>query len=205
VKPTRLMSPPGTYFVTFSTWQRRRLFVVEPYTRLFLKTVYGYRRQGKFQLHAFVLMPEHVHLLLTPAEDVTLERSVQLIKGGYSHAFGIEFGKHKEVWQRGFTDHRIRHREDFEKHRQYIHNNPVIRRLVDRPQNIATARHTQDSNWTSCPQRLKPQLRNGESARLEVVPFPKTFMVRDDVIRTDAERARGIVRCSWTSIGVDGI
>ena len=29
VKPTRMMSPPGTYFVTFATWQRRRLFVVE--------------------------------------------------------------------------------------------------------------------------------------------------------------------------------
>ena len=132
MKPTRRMSPPGTYFVTFSTWQRRRLFVVEPYTRLFLKTIYGYRRQGKFQLHAFVVMPEHIHLLLTPGEDVTLERSVQLIKGGYSHALGVEFGKHKGVWQRGFTDHRIREHEDFEKHRQYIHNNPVVRRLVDR-------------------------------------------------------------------------
>ena len=131
MKPTRLMSPPGTYFVTFSTWQRRRLVVVEPYARLFLKTMYAYRGQGNFQLHAFVLMPEHVHLLLTPAEDVTLERSVQLIKGGYSHAFGVDFGKHKEVWQRGFTDHRIRDREDFEKHRQYIHNNPVIRWLMD--------------------------------------------------------------------------
>src|ERR1700730_3207230 len=74
------MSPPGTYFVTFSTYRRYRLFVVERYARLFLKTTYGYRRQRKFQLHAFVLMPEHVHLLLTPAEDVTLERSVQLIK-----------------------------------------------------------------------------------------------------------------------------
>jgi putative transposase len=63
---------------------------------------------------------------------VTLEPSVQLIKGGYSHAFGVEFGKHKEVWQRGFTDHRIREREDFKKHRQYIHNNPVVRGLVDR-------------------------------------------------------------------------
>ena len=70
MKPTRLMSPPGTYFVTFATWRRQRLFVVERYARLFLRTIYAYGRQGKFQLHAFVLMPEHVHLLLTPAEDV---------------------------------------------------------------------------------------------------------------------------------------
>src|SRR5580658_207992 len=72
LKPGRLISPPGTYFVTFSTWQRRRLFVVENYARLFLQTLYRYRREGRYKLHAFVLMPEHVHLLLTSAHDVTL-------------------------------------------------------------------------------------------------------------------------------------
>ena len=69
-------------------------------------------------------------MLLTPAKDVTLERVVQLIKGGYSHKFGSEFGRKKEVWQRGFTDHRIRDSRDYEIHREYIHQNPVKRRLV---------------------------------------------------------------------------
>jgi REP element-mobilizing transposase RayT len=73
VKPTRLISPPGTYFVTFATFQRRRLFIVESYASLFLETLYGYRRQRRYQLHAFVLMPDHVHLPLTPAFDLTLE------------------------------------------------------------------------------------------------------------------------------------
>ena len=100
-KPTRTISPPGTYFVTFITWQRRRLFVDA----------------------------EHVHLLLTPASDVTLERAIQLIKGGYSHAFGLEF-RGREVCQRGFTDHRIRDAEDFARHREYIHQNPVKRGLA---------------------------------------------------------------------------
>jgi putative transposase len=131
VKPTRTKSPPGgTYFVTFSTWQKTRLFVVESYAKLFLKTMYGYKRQGSFQLHAFVLMPEHAHLLLTPALNITLERSVQLIKGGYSHNFGLEFGRKQTVWQRGFTDHRIRDAHDFAAHREYIHQNPVARILV---------------------------------------------------------------------------
>jgi putative transposase len=132
MKPVRRIAPPGTYFITFSTWQRRRLFVIESYIRLFLKTLYGYRRQSKFLLHAFVVMPEHVHLLLTPAKDVTLERAVQLIKGGYSHAFGLEC-RGGEVWQRGFTDHRIRDDVDFENHRTYIHQNPVKRGLVNDP------------------------------------------------------------------------
>jgi len=102
---------------------------VESYSRLFLKTLYGYRRQGKFILHAFVLMPHHVHLLFTPAADVTLERVVQLIKGGYSHAVGIEISR-REIWQKGFTDHRIRDAHDFAGHRLYIHQNPVMGKLV---------------------------------------------------------------------------
>jgi putative transposase len=119
--------------VTFSTWQRRRLFVVESYVRLFLKTLYRYRRDGRYELHAFVLMPEHVHLLLTPAPNVTLEKAIQLIKGGYSHALGTEIGRKREVWQRGFTDHRIRNDQDFMHHQNYIYQNPVERRIVADP------------------------------------------------------------------------
>jgi putative transposase len=128
VKPSRKISPPGTYFITFSTWQRRRLFVVESYARLFLKTLYHYKRQDIFRLHAFVVMSEHVHLLITP--QITLERTIQLIKGGFSYSFGGEFGRTKEIWQRGFTDHRIRDGIDFDLHRGYIHRNPVKRGLV---------------------------------------------------------------------------
>ena len=163
MKPTRSMSPPGTYFVTFSTWQRRRLFVVDSYARLFLKILYGYRRQGRFQLHAFVLMPEHVHMLLTPADNETLERAMQLIKGGYSHAFGLEFGR-KEIWQRGFTDHRIRNAEDFARHRDYIHKNPVERGLVER---------AVEYRCSSAFPGYKLDVWAGKGAT-SVVPFPKS-------------------------------
>ena len=132
MKPTRLISPPGTYFVTSPTFQRRRFFVVESYARLFLKTLYGYRRQRRFQLHVFVLMPDHVHLLLTPADDITLERAMQFIKGGYSHAVGVEISR-REIWQKGFTEHRIRDAQDFAGHRLYIHQNPVMGKLVANP------------------------------------------------------------------------
>jgi putative transposase len=83
--------------VTFSTFHRRKLFVVEIYVRLFLKTLYHYRREGRYELHAFVVMPEHVHLLLTPASDVTIERAIQLIKGAYSHELGGIIGRDQEV------------------------------------------------------------------------------------------------------------
>jgi putative transposase len=119
------MSPPGTYFLTFSTFRRRLLFVLDAYARLFLKTLYHYRREGRYALHAFVVMPDHIHLLLTPAQNVTVERAVQLIKGEYSHSLGTLIGRKSEIWQRGFTDHRIRNSQDFAHHQNYIHHNPV--------------------------------------------------------------------------------
>ena len=130
MKPSRLFSPPGTYFVTFSTWNRRRLFQVENYARLFLKILFHYRRERRYFLHAFVVMPDHVHLLLTPTQSVTIERAIQLIKGGYSHALGSLIGRKSEIWQRGFTDHRIRDTQDFDHHRNYIHQNPAAGHLV---------------------------------------------------------------------------
>jgi putative transposase len=169
VKPTRLISPPGTYFVTFIAWQGRRSFVVEPYARLFLRILYGYRRQGKFRLHAFVLMPEHVHLLLTPADDVTLERAVQLIKGGFSHAFGLEY-RRGEVWQRGFSDHRIRDKEDFDRHLEYIHQNPVKRRLVERASEYRYCSAFPGLKLDKRPQRLKPPSSSALAARLKSCP-----------------------------------
>ena len=75
-------------------------------------------------------MPDHVHLIITPAPEITLERAMQFIKGGYSHAVGVEISK-REIWQKGFTDHRIRDADDFAGHRLYIHQNPVVAKLVE--------------------------------------------------------------------------
>lgn len=133
MKPTRRISPLGTYFITSATWQRRPIFVVGNAAQLFLKTLFHYREQGCYRLHTFVLMPDHIHLLITPVMDTTLERAVQLIKGGSAHMVGEDRGRGKSVWERGFADHRIRDAEDFEVHRNYILANPLKAGLVERP------------------------------------------------------------------------
>ncbi len=99
-------------------------------SELFLDTLFAYRGQGKFLLHEFVVMPDHVHLILTPDMKIPMERAVQFIKGGFSHRCSKELGVKSEIWQRGFTDHRIRDEADSERHRDYIHQNPVRAGLV---------------------------------------------------------------------------
>ena len=109
-----------TFFVTSVTWQRRELFRREKTARLFLETLFAYRERGIFQLYEFVLMPDHLHLLLAPNATISLEKTMQFIKGGFSHRFMKETGSKMEIWERSFTNHRIRDERDYEQHRRYI-------------------------------------------------------------------------------------
>jgi putative transposase len=93
-----------------------------------LATLAHYEHSG-YKLHAYVVMPDHLHLLITPTESV--EKSVQLIKGGFSFRAKRELEWTGEIWQPGFTDHRIRDEEDWLRHFEYIRQNPVDAKLVE--------------------------------------------------------------------------
>lgn len=120
-----------TYALTTATFQRRALFAVTANAELMVKMLFHYRDEGRYQLHGFVVMPEHLHALLTPSENQTIERCAQCIKGGFSHEVRAQF--HGEVWQVGFHEHRVRDGEDFRKQLGYIAANPGKRGLVDYP------------------------------------------------------------------------
>ena len=71
-------------------------------------------------------MPDHLHILLTPGQMTTLEKSVQLIKGGSSHEIGKRPSMRFPVWQAGFSpEHQIRDEADLDVHLKYIDQNPV--------------------------------------------------------------------------------
>ncbi len=114
------------FFITTVTAHRQPIFRREANANLLIETLSHYRDARKYLLHEFVIMPDHVHALLTPADEISLERVMQFIKGGFSfrlHARG-------PVWQAGFTNHRVRDVEDYEKHREYIWLNPVRAKLA---------------------------------------------------------------------------
>ena len=132
--PQRLTSH-GTFFLSTQTHGRRRLFQTDQNCELLIETLQHYRREGNYKLWSFVIMPDHIHLLITPI-GVPVERAMQLIKGGFSRMIESKF----PVWQKGFTDRRMRDREDFLVHKNYIHHNPVRARLCERPE---------DYRWSS--------------------------------------------------------
>jgi putative transposase len=151
-KPTRLQQA-GTFFITAACWNRRRLFQVDSIAELFLSCVE--RNRSHFLLHAFVVMPDHFHLLITPKE-LPLERVVQYIRGGFSRAYGLTTGSKSEVWQRGFSDVRIRNYADYLTHIQYIRQNPVVRRLVETAEEYRWSSAAGTWRLDELPQGLKP-------------------------------------------------
>jgi putative transposase len=123
--PRRGNTGHGTYYISASAFQKQSKFQSERMARLFLHTLLHYREQKNYLLHEFVLMPDHFHLLITPT--LSIERSLQLIKGGFSFRAKKERGYAGEIWQTSFYDRRVRDVEDYYAYRHYIHQNPVKR------------------------------------------------------------------------------
>lgn len=157
-----------TYMVTSATWERRSLFRNERWARLLIDTLYHYRGTP-YLLHEFVIMPDHFHILLTP--KTSLEKAVQYIKGGFSYRAKKELGSNMEVWQKGFSDHRIRDAGDYLGHVDYIRQNPLRKRLCERAEEYPYSSAADGIDLDPVPQGLKPILVDRTYGASEGAPF----------------------------------
>lgn len=122
------------YFVTTKTWGNRNLFQVRENADIVTEVLFRHRSAGAYLLHEYIVMPDHLHLLITPGQTTTLEKAMQLIKGGSSYEIHKRRGHRMEIWQHGFREWTIRDLQDFRVKAGYIRNNPVVARLVDSPE-----------------------------------------------------------------------
>jgi REP-associated tyrosine transposase len=132
--PLPARSSARTFFVTTKTSMGSPLLQSERNATLFIDVLRSYATARKFRVHDFVVMPDHVHLLLTLGSDMTIERAMQFIKGGFSYRLKKEFGYLGEVWQRGFSEVRVEDEQSISQHRKYIAENPARAGLVDSPE-----------------------------------------------------------------------
>ena len=146
-----------TFFVTAIAYQRQPLFREAARADLLLDVLKQNRAKGRFLLHEFVITPDHMHVLLTPAPDVSLEKAVQFIKGSLSFRVKKELGYRREVWQQSFTEHRIKDGPDYERHREYIRMNPVRARLARTPEEYPYSSAADRLATDPCPPWLKPK------------------------------------------------
>jgi putative transposase len=116
---------PRTFFATTKTHGGRRLLQSERNATLLIDVLRTSVAAKNFQLHDFVVMPDHIHLLITVDEQTTIEKAMQLIKGRFSYRLKKEQGYLGEVWQRGFSEVHVDNETSFRQFREYIAQNPV--------------------------------------------------------------------------------
>jgi REP element-mobilizing transposase RayT len=93
----------------------------------------------RYVLHGAVIMPEHVHMMLTPLRDekawpYPVASILKLIKGTSAREINKLRGQCGPVWQEESFDHVLRREESFGEKLEYIRMNPVRRGLVERPE-----------------------------------------------------------------------
>jgi putative transposase len=131
--PDNILRPARTFFTTTKTFTGKRLLQTERNANLLIDVLRSLVTEKAFQLHDFVIMPDHVHLLLTVSGEITVEKAMQLVNGRFSFRLSKEFGFEGEVWQRGFSEVQVMGQKSFETHRDYIAQNPVAAGFVDSP------------------------------------------------------------------------
>lgn len=144
-----------TQFLTISSYLKTNILQSRRSASLLIDVILHYREQKKFELHEFVIMPNHAHILLSPL--ITIERSVQLIKGGFSYRISREHGFSGSVWQPSYYSRRVRDTNEYQAFVTYIHMNPVRKHLVERIEDWEFS--TAGMRWIldEPPQRLKPR------------------------------------------------
>jgi putative transposase len=153
--PHRGATTESTYFVTANVLEKRSLFQVAKIARLFIEVLLDYRTQKKYLLHEFVVMPDHLHLILTPT-GITLERAIQFVKGGFSFELNKGLKAKRNAWQPSFMDRRIRDSLEYQRFKDYIWQNPVKRFLVTSPEEYPYSSAHPSFKLDPVPQRLKP-------------------------------------------------
>ncbi len=117
-----------------STAGGRSLFQTARMAELLFDVLRSCVKAGRFTVHDFVIMPNHIHILMTIPGSMTIEKAMQLIKGSFSFRAKKELGFQGEIWQRGFSDFRVVDESSLQQHRAYIDNNPVKAGLVSTPE-----------------------------------------------------------------------
>jgi putative transposase len=115
-----------THFVTFCCYRRLELFNSKYAKQTFESALERVRRDYRLNVYGYVIMPEHVHLLLSEPERATLAVAIKSLKQGVSRRL-IGSGEH--FWQKRYYDFNIRNYSQFAEKLRYIHRNPVRRGL----------------------------------------------------------------------------
>ena len=132
----RAYLPGGIYFFTVVTLNRVPIFTNEDRVEVLRQAFRKVMATRPFEIDAMVILPEHLHCIWRmPEGDADYSSRWREIKKAASRQISIATNARNErmVWQRRFWEHAIRDEEDWRRHVDYIHYNPVKHGLASRP------------------------------------------------------------------------
>ena len=117
-----------SHFVTFCCYHRRPLFTANRHMEIFERALERVRKSFNLRIYGYVVMPEHIHLLLSEPHRETLANALKSLKQGVARRL---IGDADHFWQKRYYDFNIRNYPQFIEKLRYIHRNPVKRGLCD--------------------------------------------------------------------------
>jgi len=132
----RAYIPGGIYFFTVVTLDRVPIFINEERVEVLRQAFRKVMAVRPFQINAMVVLPEHLHCIWQmPDGDADYSSRWREIKKAASRQINTATNNRNErmVWQRRFWEHAIRDEDDWRKHMDYVHYNPVKHGLASRP------------------------------------------------------------------------
>lgn len=133
----------GTYFLTLVTHNRQEIFNSPDRIALLRESFKQVKERHPFTIDAIVILPDHLHCLVTlPEGDADYPKRIRMIKSHFSRKYrggllarsAARAAKaEKAIWQRRYWEHLIRDEEDYARHVEYIHYNPVKHGLAKSP------------------------------------------------------------------------
>ena len=139
------------HFITFTCYHRLPYLNDDTSRTVFEETLETLRQRHQFYVFGYVLMPEHVHLLLSEPKLHLLADTLRALKTQTSRKLK---GERKQFWQTRYFDRNIITQDEFSEKLQYMHRNPVKAGLVEKPE---------DWPWSSYRHWL-----TGECGRVEI-------------------------------------
>ena len=126
------------HFITFSCYRRQPFLQPDAAKNIIQIILEQTRKQQRLRIAAYVIMPEHIHLLTDEPATGTLTSFLQIFKQLTSRE--LKSANQKQFWQRRYYDFNVHSSEKRTEKIHYIHRNPVTRGLVSKPE---------DYRWSS--------------------------------------------------------
>jgi putative transposase len=173
------------HYLTFSCYHRQPKLGTPAPRDLFVKRLETVRQQYGFFVYGFVVMPEHVHLLVSEPEKGRLGQALQSLKQSVARKLALHAAE--PFWQARYYDFNVWSERKFTEKLRYIHRNPVTRGLVDRPEDWPWSSFRHYLTGEQCGVEIESQWTARARERLGI--FPIVHSAKKTPAQAELERA----------------